>query len=264
MLAYTRDDVRALNRRARELRQAAGELGKAETITTERGAREMAVGDRLYFLRNDRELAVKNGSLGTIEQIRDGVLQVRVDGSKERRVTVDTRQYGYLDHGYAATIYKAQGTTVHRSFVLATPHFDRHVSYVALTRHEQSAEVFYARQDFQPEWSRAAPEENLRSVLSRERAKELAHDYLDEEGAADPTVTTRAHALEGASKSEREKLVAQWQKEAVSTWKAFRAEQLKALEKEKAKHQLEREHVRELGMEQTPTRNRSRDYDLER
>ena len=181
MLAYTRDDVHALNARARELRRAAGELGKSEIIKTERGDREFAVGDRLYFLRNERSLGVKNGSLGTVEDIRGGVLQVRMDGEESRRVTVDSRYYDHLEHGYAATVHKSQGTTVDRTYVLATPHFDRHSTYVALSRHREAAAVFYGREDFEPEWSRASAEKNFRNVLSRARPKELAHDYLERE-----------------------------------------------------------------------------------
>jgi ATP-dependent exoDNAse (exonuclease V) alpha subunit len=50
-------------------------LVRGETIATERGAREFAADDRLYFLKNERSLGVKNGSLGTVEKIRDGMLQ---------------------------------------------------------------------------------------------------------------------------------------------------------------------------------------------
>ena len=181
MLAYTRDDVQALNTRARELRRAAGELGQSEFIETERGRREFAAGDRLYFLRNERGLRVRNGSLGTVETIRGGVLQVRMDAEEGRRVTVDSRYYAHLEHGYAATVHKSQGTTVDRTYVLATPHFDRHSTYVALSRHREAAAVFYAKEDFQPVWSRASAEENLKSVLSRARPKELAHDFLERE-----------------------------------------------------------------------------------
>ena len=179
MLAYTRDDVQALNAGARALRAANGELGKGEVIETERGAREFATGDRLYFLRNERGLGVKNGSLGTVEKVRDGVLQVRLDGEGERRVAVDTRWYRHLDHGYAATVYKAQGTTVDRSYVLATPHYDRHSTYVALSRHREEASVFYGREDFRGR--RGTVEESFRATLSRERLKALAHDYLERE-----------------------------------------------------------------------------------
>ncbi|MGH8227242.1 MAG: Ti-type conjugative transfer relaxase TraA [Steroidobacteraceae bacterium] len=189
MLAYTRDDVQALNARARELRAAAGELGKGEVIETERGAREFAAGDRLYFLRNERSLGVKNGSLGTVEALRGGVLQVRLDGEGERRVAVDTRFYAHLDHGYAATVYKAQGTTVDHTFVLATSHFDRHSTYVALSRHRESAAVFYGQDDFRGDF---------KAVLSRARPKALAHDYLDRSPGFERSA---AHGLELAAEA---------------------------------------------------------------
>ena len=197
MLAYTRDDVQALNAGARALRAASGELGKGEVIETERGAREFATGDRLYFLRNERGLGVKNGSLGTVEKVRDGVLQVRLDGEGERRVAVDTRWYRHLDHGYAATVYKAQGTTVDRSYVLATPHYDRHSTYVALSRHREEASVFYGREDFRGR--RGTVEESFRATLSRERLKALAHDYLERE----PANLVREAARERVSEEHR-------------------------------------------------------------
>ena len=178
MLAFTRDDVRELNAQARELRRTAGELGQGEVIATERGAREFAAGDRLLFLQN-HVMGVKNGTLGTVESIRNGVLQVRLDGDEGRRVVVDAMQYPHLEHGYASTLHKAQGVTVDRSFVLATPHFDHHATYVSLSRHRESAAMFYGQADFQPEWSRGSAQENLRAVLSRDRSKELAHDYLE-------------------------------------------------------------------------------------
>jgi ATP-dependent exoDNAse (exonuclease V) alpha subunit len=142
MLAYTREDAKELNARARELRQAAGESGQGETIATERGAREFAAGDRLYFLKNGRSLGGRNGSLGTVERIRNGVLQVRLDGEEGRRVAVDVKQYPHLDHRYAATVHRTEGVSVDRTYTLATPHFDRHSTYVALSRHRETAMVF--------------------------------------------------------------------------------------------------------------------------
>jgi len=182
LLAYTRDDVTALNTLARVHRQRRGELGKAQKIQTERGEREFAVRDRLYFLRNEKSLGVKNGTLGTIEASRGGVLQVRLDGGEG--VAVDTRFYRDLDYGYAATVYKAQGSTVDRSYILATSHYDRHSAYVALSRHREAATVFYAAEDFPTRSGPAAntdqaARERLLATLSRVRQKDLAHDYLE-------------------------------------------------------------------------------------
>lgn len=185
MLAYTREDVRQLNAQARELRQTAGELGQGEVIKTERGAREFAAGDRLYFLRNERSLGVKNGSLGTVERIHGGMLQIRMDGEEGRRLVVDAQQYPHLEHGYAATVHKAQGSTVDRTYVLATSHFDRHSTYVALSRHREAATLFYGKEDFRADWRRGPVEENFKAVLSRARPKELAHDYLEREQFGD-------------------------------------------------------------------------------
>ena len=72
-----------MNEQARSCRQAHGELGEERVFTTERGERALAEQDRIYFLKNDRELGVMNGSLGTIEQIAGDRLMVRLD-SMER------------------------------------------------------------------------------------------------------------------------------------------------------------------------------------
>jgi hypothetical protein len=121
--------------------------------------------------------------------MRCGVLQVRLDGGE--RVVVDTRFYRDLDYGYAATVYKAQGSTVDRSYILATSHYDRHSAYVALSRHRETATVFYATEDFS---SRSGPSmdsdevarERLFATLSRVRQKDMAHDYLDPDETAAP------------------------------------------------------------------------------
>ena len=49
--------------------RAAGDLGDEVRVTVERGERSFASGDRVMFLQNERGLGVKNGTLGTIEQV---------------------------------------------------------------------------------------------------------------------------------------------------------------------------------------------------
>ena len=74
------------------------------------------------FLQNERGLGVKKGTLGTIEQVRARSMSVRADDG--RKVPFDFKDYNRLDHGYASTIHKAQGMTVDRIHVLATPGMD--------------------------------------------------------------------------------------------------------------------------------------------
>src|SRR5215213_4632198 len=135
ILAYTRADVRDLNELARTKVRAAGSLGADRIITTERGERAFAAGDRIMFLRNERSLGVKNGTLGTLERLEGSSLTVRLDD--RRAVSFDLKDYAHVDHGYAATIHKAQGVTVDRAHVLASTHLDRHAAYVGLTRHRE-------------------------------------------------------------------------------------------------------------------------------
>ena len=188
VLSYTREEVQALNASIRALRQQSGQLGLTRAIATDRGKKDFSVHDRIRFGRNEKSLGVKNGSLGTIERIESGVLLVKLDGTAETRVAVDTKFYKHLDHGYATTVHKAQGTTVDRTYVLATPHFDRHTTYVALSRHREATTMFYAGDDFggrAPGADPATIETRLTQTLSRARPKELAHDYLEREPTAD-------------------------------------------------------------------------------
>jgi len=116
------------------------------------------------------------------------VLQVKLDGQANARVAVDSKFYKHIDYGYATTVHKAQGTTVDKTYVLATAHFDRHTSYVALSRHRESATVFFASDDFggrAPGATADAVKERFLESLSRARAKELAHDYLEREPSTD-------------------------------------------------------------------------------
>jgi hypothetical protein len=53
------------------------------------------------------------------------------------RLSVEQRFYNNVDHGYATTIHKSQGATVDRVKVLASLSLDRHLTYVAMTRHRE-------------------------------------------------------------------------------------------------------------------------------
>jgi hypothetical protein len=176
ILTHTNDEVRELNDAARERMRDAGGLGGEASIKTERGERAFASGDRIMFLRNERELAVKNGTLGTVEQVTPQRIAVRTDDG--RKVAFDTKDYAHIDHGYAATIHKAQGMTVDRAHVLATPGMDSHGAYVALSRHRDSVDLHYGRADF-------ADQLKLVRTLSRERGKDMASDYKPERAFAE-------------------------------------------------------------------------------
>lgn len=185
VLAHRRADVQDLNEAIRAARQDRGELAGEIAYQTTEGARSFAPGDRLLFRENNRDLGVKNGMLGTVERAEaaglaatgladDGRLVVRLDSAKGpgqgRAVSVSMADYAAVDHGYATTIHKAQGATVDRAYVLASGTMDRHLTYVAMTRHRDEAQLYASREEFRAEGA-------LSARLSRSQAKETTLDY---------------------------------------------------------------------------------------
>lgn len=179
MLSYKRSDARALNDLARERLKAGGELQDERTYKTERGDRPMAPGERLMFLRNERSLGVKNGTLGTLERATSSAMEVRLDDG--RKVRFDIKDYNALEHGYAATIHKTQGVTVDRAHVLASSVFDRHASYVALSRHRDGLSLHWARDQF-------SSEAHLAGIMGRERLKDMALDHPQAREVKEPVM----------------------------------------------------------------------------
>jgi Ti-type conjugative transfer relaxase TraA len=177
MLAHTRADVAELNQLARGRMRDAGALGADQVVQTERGERAFAAGDRVMFLRNERSMGVKNGSLGTVERIEPhggggSSLAVRLDGADRREVRFDLKDYAQIDHGYASTIHKSQGVTVDHGHLLASDGLDRHAAYVGMSRHRETLAVHYGADDFRGR-------DQLDRTLSRERAKDTTLDYGD-------------------------------------------------------------------------------------
>ncbi len=190
MLAFRRTEVAHLNALAREVRLAAGELGHGEKVQTPTGAFEFSEGDRVYFCRNDRNLGVKNGSLGTVERLRDGQMSVLMDGEGgRRRVVFDTQSYNALDLGYAATVHKGQGVTVERSYVYGSELYDRNVTNVAMTRHAKQADLFVSRDVFASLGAAFA-------TMGKQRLKDMALDYDDVAQAVDQSRREAAARLE--------------------------------------------------------------------
>ncbi len=173
-MAHRRADVRTLNAAIRsELRNRQrlershglgdgadrGDRGNGEdrvggedvgerVFQTSNGKRAFAAGDRIIFLENNRDLRVKNGMLGTVEHIERGLIVARLDGRGGDSVSIPTDSYQAIDHGYATTIHKNQGATVDRAFVLASSTMDRHLTYVAMTRHRDSVQLYANSQEF--------------------------------------------------------------------------------------------------------------------
>ena len=82
ILTHTNEEVRILNGLARSRLRETGELGEDVSITVERGRRDFASGDRVMFLKNDRGLGIRNGSLGIVETVDTGRMTVHLDAGR--------------------------------------------------------------------------------------------------------------------------------------------------------------------------------------
>ncbi|NEK12844.1 Ti-type conjugative transfer relaxase TraA [Rhizobium leguminosarum] len=196
-MAHRRIDVAAINAGIRAQLQERGELAKANnpsgdkgeelSYQTNNGKRSFARGDRIVFLENDRDLAVKNGMLGEVIAVAPDAIDVRLDGKAQtqdgqRQVTVPVNRYQAFDHGYATTIHKTQGSTVDRSFVLASTTMDRHLTYVAMTRHRKGVQLYAGLDAFKTE--RALTEALSRSGV-KETTLDYTHDFANRRGMED-------------------------------------------------------------------------------
>ena len=212
-LAYTRADVAALNSAIRAGLDQRGALGASALYRTDAGPRPFAQGDRVLFLKNDRSGALKNGMTGMVTQARAGELTIRIDGGKS--VTIRDANYSQIAHGYAATVHKSQGATFDRAYVLATKNMDRHMAYVAMTRHRDAADLYAGRDELRSTaevaaaFSRAPTQHTTLDYGAAARAFAENRNLIDPQAFAERIRETAQQARAWLA-SQREKLSETW------------------------------------------------------
>lgn len=165
--AHRRKDVHALNQAIRSSLRSASDMESDTMLATATGTRAFGDGERIVFGRNDKDFGIKNGMLGTVQSVSDKEVVVALDGDTPRKVRFDPRRFRYFDHGYAVTIHKSQGATVNQAYVLASRSMDRHLAYVAMTRHREEMRVFVNNRD-RPKWAHD-PQRHARVPQQRSR-----------------------------------------------------------------------------------------------
>jgi hypothetical protein len=102
-------------------RTVTGEFSAAEmagkTALYREEERNFAIGDRVVALKNQGKLDLENGDLGTIREL-DGQGRAVIDLGG-RCVGLDLSRYRQVDHAYAVTYHKGQGSTVEHSVMVA-------------------------------------------------------------------------------------------------------------------------------------------------
>ncbi|MBA3289179.1 MAG: AAA family ATPase, partial [Acidimicrobiia bacterium] len=196
ILAATRTETRALNTLAR--RAVADELtGPVHRIAE----RDFQVGDRIVLLRNDghqhdldrdERCRVDNGMVATVAAIdpRHGSFDITLTNGRRVRLGHDYLTAGWVDHGYATTVHKAQGLTCDQMFLVGPDGLYREAVYVAMSRARHGAHVFATSRQVAELTERAhtagipLPSEHadeldhdLRHAVQTSRAKQLAHHH---------------------------------------------------------------------------------------
>ena len=182
MLAVGRAEVAELNALARVALRQSGRLGPDVLECDSVG---FAVGDRVVCLRNDRRVGVTNGTLGLVERAVGSGLAVKT-GDGICVLPASYLEAGHLGHGYTLTVYKAQGVTVDRAFVLSSESLTREAGYVAMSRARESTELFVSVRSDPDEVAHdprrtgeVDPLDELRRRLGTSRAKGFAIDELE-------------------------------------------------------------------------------------
>lgn len=109
--------------------------------------RALAQGDRVQMTAPDRQRAIPNRELGTIERIdTNGRMEIRWDSG--RVSSLDAGERPHLDYGYAVTSHSSQGQTAGRVLVhVETAHaseklVNQRLAYVAVSRGQYDARIY--------------------------------------------------------------------------------------------------------------------------
>lgn len=214
LLAGTRAEARLLNRHARHLLAAAGDLSLDTEI--EIAGRRFTVGDQVVMCRNDRHqqlttgvpFAVDNGMRGTIIAVSPDHMTVEITSGEHVMLDRDYLDAGWVDHAYAVTIHKAQGVTCDSVLVVGPAGLYREGAYVALSRARDDARLYvtaaqaaeiserHERGIRLPTEPEPDPEAELLARLHQSAAKNLVIvDDPDADRIADLATTTPAPVL---------------------------------------------------------------------
>ncbi len=108
---------------------------------------KIAVGDRLRWGKNDKQLNRVKGSEFVVTQIAEGSATICTETGKREQIDLKTPQH--LDHALVSTIYSSQGVTANRVFVSATNDFtlSQESFYVAASRAKYNLQLYVENRD---------------------------------------------------------------------------------------------------------------------
>ena len=135
-LAHRNMDVDRINAAIRAAGVETGLVTEFQQYAAGSGVVRFASGDRVIANAAIPAHKILKGSFGVVQAAETGGLEVVFDGHHDP-VSLDDRTAARLGLGYAVTIHKAQGVTADTALVLASGTMDKHLGYVAMSRHRR-------------------------------------------------------------------------------------------------------------------------------
>jgi conjugative relaxase-like TrwC/TraI family protein len=207
-----------INLMAQEHRDETNELG-ADRVPIPDGPYSLAGGDQIIFTKAmfvPGDKRVENGTRGQVVSTNseENSLTVQTEGAQSREVDINTGEFKDIRLGYAQHVYKAQGLTVERSYVLIGGwQTDRERAYVALSRSKEQTDIYTSREDLGEQGMNQGAIERLGEAMSESNAQQ-ASIATPEQQSQPTTATPDEHARHHAQEStERD-----WDHEAPSAW----------------------------------------------
>ncbi len=137
-------EVDSINQGIRELLKAKGLLTGKEyrRYLPSQQYEDYMAGDRILFKSTNKDLQIENGEFATITSVSNDKFVTKTDSRKE--IEFNPQDVSFK-HGYASTVYKAQGASIKDVYVLHNLAGNSRNSYVAMTRHIEEVKLYYNR-----------------------------------------------------------------------------------------------------------------------
>ena len=143
ILAVRNKDVAALNHGAREHFKLEGKLTGEEFVV---GGNHYMKGDRILITKTNKKLGLTNGDLAEISYVSMDkfTLRFRYDDNvnNDKYLSFNPGEYGGFRHGYATTVFKAQGASILDVYVYHDGFSTLRSSYVSLSRHVEQLRLY--------------------------------------------------------------------------------------------------------------------------
>jgi len=148
ILTIKNDDVTQLNKAARENLKTKGIIESQEYAVVPTNTSQklyFSVGDRVVFTKSEKSLNISNGDFGILKNTSTTDFTVSLDNGND--ITFNKNNFTHIRHGYASTLYKAQGASIKDVFVFHDGFSTLKNSYVSMSRHINDLRLYVNKEN---------------------------------------------------------------------------------------------------------------------